>query len=90
MELSVHVPEYDEQSQVNRIIFEELCQGEIDRISTNYLNYVVESMAKKGAKGVVLGCTELQKSLSDDNCPLPTYDTMYLHAKAAVDYALNE
>lgn len=39
--------------------------------------------------GVILGCTELPLLLRASNTTTPLLDTLTLHVKAAVDYALN-
>jgi aspartate racemase len=39
--------------------------------------------------GVILGCTELPLLLRASDTTTPLLDTLTLHVKAAVDYALN-
>ena len=42
----------------------------------------------RGAQAVILGCTEIGMLISDDDSPIPVYDTTMLHAHAAVRLAL--
>ena len=51
---------------------------------------VIAALAQAGAEGVVLGCTELMLLLTQEDCPLPLFDTTALHAEALVEYALTE
>ncbi|NLI46625.1 MAG: aspartate/glutamate racemase, partial [Acidobacteria bacterium] len=44
-----------------------------------------------GAEGVVLGCTEIPLLLQADTAAgVPLFDTLAIHARAAVDFALEE
>lgn len=57
--INVIVPTLDEQEITNDIIFKELCIGIIKDESRTALERIIENCAQKGAKGVILGCTEL-------------------------------
>jgi aspartate racemase len=74
---------------VHRIIFEELCKGEISDISRQTLQTICVDLLARGAGGIVLGCTELPMILSNKDIGLPLFDTTTLHALAAVDFALD-
>ena len=43
---------------------------------------------KRGAEGVILGCTEIPMLVRTKDSPVPVFDTTALHAAAAVDFAL--
>ncbi|HUX39398.1 MAG TPA: hypothetical protein VMV44_15970 [Rectinemataceae bacterium] len=47
-------------------------------------------MREKGIEGVVLGCMELPLMLKPDDFDFPLWDTLGLHALAAVDFMLEE
>jgi aspartate racemase len=81
-------PPEDERAEVHRIIFEELCKGDIRDRSRQALQDIVLSLTERGAQGVVLGCTELPLILSAQHCAVPLFDTTTLHALAAVDFAI--
>jgi aspartate racemase len=49
---------------------------------------VIETLADQGAEGVILGCTEITMLIKPEHTALPVFDTTYLHAVAAVDWAL--
>jgi aspartate racemase len=47
-------------------------------------------MAAEGARGVVLGCTEIPLLVREGDVSIPVFDTTYLHASTAVEIALGE
>lgn len=86
--LDVVIPDEDDREIVHQIIYTELCLGKVlDHSRDEYLR-IVQSLAKRGAEAVILGCTEIGLLISKDNCPLPVYDTTLLHVEAALDWAL--
>lgn len=86
--IEVLVPENDEQDIIHRIIYEELCLGEIKEESKQEYVSIVKSLQKKGAEGVILGCTEIGLLLKPQDSSLPLYDTAQIHALAAAGFAL--
>jgi aspartate racemase len=49
---------------------------------------VIAELQSRGAQGAVLGCTEIPLLVKQDDCGLPLFDTLAIHAEAAVDFAL--
>ena len=86
--LKVTIPEEKEIEDINRIIFDELCLGNIEGASRNRYLSIMERMASAGAEGVILGCTEIGLLVGSADCPVPLFDTTRIHAEAAVDFAL--
>ncbi|GGX44731.1 aspartate/glutamate racemase family protein [Undibacterium squillarum] len=86
--LQVIVPEQNERDVVHRIIYEELCLGQIKPESkTAYLN-IIRQLQTRGAQAVILGCTEISLLVQQTDLDLPLFDTTALHATAAADAAL--
>lgn len=86
--LQVIVPEQSERDVVHRIIYEELCLGQIKPESkTAYLN-IIRQLQTRGAQAVILGCTEISLLVQQTDLDLPLFDTTALHAMAAADAAL--
>ncbi len=83
------VPNEADRAEVHRIIFEELCQGEIKETSRRKLQKICIDLSECDAQGIVLGCTELPLILGSGDTGLPLFDTTLLHALAAVDFALS-
>lgn len=92
--LNVIVPDPGHRNFVNLVIFKELCQGKINPLSIFQLNSIISGLVVEGAKGIILGCTELpllikQKELNKHlRKKIPLFDTTLIHATAAVDFAL--
>lgn len=86
--LEVMIPPADDRLMVNRVIYDELCQGIIRPESkADYLR-VIQNMAGDGAEGIILGCTEIELLVTPADFPLPLFPTTRIHAEAAVDLAL--
>ena len=82
------VPEVD-RTNLDAIIYNELCRGIVSDASRQTYVAAIEKLAARGAQAIILGCTELGLLLSDDDSPLPLYDTTALHAASAVARALD-
>lgn len=85
--LDIVVPEVD-RTNLNAIIFDELCRGIISDQSRETYQRAIEGMMARGAEAVILGCTEITLLIGDDDSPIPTYDSTDLHVRAAVAKAL--
>lgn len=86
--LAAVIPQESERTEVNRIIFEELCAGETRQSSKKYFQEVIQKMVEKGAEGVILGCTEIGLLIKPEELEVPVFDTVLLHAQTAVKQAL--
>lgn len=82
------VPEVD-RTNLNGIIYEELCRGIVREESRRVYVSAIEKLAARGAEAVILGCTEITMLIDDSVSPLPVYDTTDLHARALVSAALS-
>jgi len=85
--LTVLVPDVG-ITNLNGIIYEELCLGIVRDASRAIYVEAIERLAARGAQAVILGCTEIGMLIDDDSSPLPVFDTTDLHAKALVAAAL--
>ena len=81
------IPEVD-RTNLNGIIYEELCRGIVREASRKVYVTAIEQLAARGAEAVILGCTEITMLIDDADSPLPVYDTTDLHARALVSAAL--
>ena len=77
-----------QRQEIHRIIFEELCCGELHEVSRQWFTDCIADLQSRGAQGVVLGCTELPLIIRPADSPIPTFDTTALHALAAVEFSL--
>lgn len=84
--ISVIIPSDEDIKIVNDIIFNELCKGKIKQESKEkYLNII-----KKGAKGVLLACTEIGLLISKNDTNIKIFDTSLIHALDAANEALKD
>ncbi|WP_457637356.1 aspartate/glutamate racemase family protein [Oceanithermus sp.] len=86
--LEVLVPDADDRELVHRVIYEELVQGVIREESRQAYRQVIERLVRRGAEGVILGCTEIGLLIGDKDASVPVFDTTRIHATAAVERAL--
>ena len=86
--LQVLIPDTDARAEVHRIIYDELCQGQLLATSRQYYMQVINELAAQGAEGVILGCTEIGLLISQADSPIPVFDTTAIHAAAAVQFLL--
>ena len=86
--LDVVVPNDADRALVHRVIYEELCLGQVlDHSRERYLE-VIDRLASDGCEAVILGCTEITLLVKQDDTPVPLYDTTAIHADIALDRAL--
>lgn len=89
-EIETIVPEKEDREVVHRIIFDELCKGIILPESKEIYLRIIDKLLAQGAEGIILGCTEIPLLIKQEDCSIPLFDTTFLHAKAAVSYALSK
>jgi len=87
-QLKVLVPDREKREQVHRVIYDELVQGKITDDSRGIYREVIDALVAGGAQGIVLGCTEIGLLVKQEDVTVPIFDTMEIHALAAVDAAL--
>ena len=78
------------RTEVDRIIFEELAAGRVVRDSQRKLKTLITELAKQKVQAIVLGCTELVLAVDVRANVLPVYDTTAIHARAAVEWMLED
>ena len=87
-EIETIVPDNEEKGLIQKIIFEEICSGKILDSSKKKFLQIIEKMKDKGALGIILGCTEIPLLIQQKDVDIPVFDTLEIHAKAAVEFAL--
>ncbi|MEJ2167373.1 MAG: aspartate/glutamate racemase family protein [Desulfobacterales bacterium] len=87
-DLEVIVPPVEEMQEVHRIIYDELCAGVIEPSSKLIYAGIIDRLVSAGAQGIILGCTEIGLLVKQEDSAVPLFDTTEIHAKAAVQYAL--
>jgi len=86
--LEVMIPDDEEREVINNILYNELCMGEIKKISKDKFKKIIDNLVLKGAEGIILGCTEIPLLIDKEDYEIPLFDTTRIHAEEAVKYAL--
>ncbi len=87
--LDVLVPPKGDRNIVHRVIYEELCLGEINDDSRAEFLRIIEDLRAQGAEAVIEGCTEIGLLVQQEHTDVPLFDTTKIHARQAVIEALN-
>ncbi len=86
--IEVLTPDAHDRALCHSVIFDELCQGIVTEQGRQALYDMALRGRDAGADSIILGCTELGLSITPDALPLPGFDSTFVHAAAAVDFAL--
>jgi len=77
------IPEKSDREHIHNIIYKELVHGRIREDSRRGLLAIIDSLRKKGAEGIILGCTELPLIIKQEDVAIPLFNTTRIHAEAA-------
>jgi len=84
------VPEKPEREFIHKSIMEEFAKEIfLEETKSRFLD-IINDLEKQGAQGIVLGCTEIPLLIKQADTHLPVFNTLELHAKAAVKFAVGE
>jgi aspartate racemase len=82
------VPDAPGRTLVHRVIYDELCRGIVRAESKAAYLAQIERLRRRGADGVLLGCTEVALLIGADDVDLPVFDSTRIHAESALAWAL--
>lgn len=88
--LDVITPTPEDGKIIHDIIYDELCQGKILPESKKVYLEIINKMAEQGAEAVILGCTEIGLLIQQEDCQLPLFESVSIHAEKAVQFSLGE
>jgi len=86
--LRVLTPQAAQRDIVHRIIYDELCLGQVRAESRAAYLSVIDDLRAQGAQAIILGCTEIAMLIEQHHTQLPLFDTTQLHARSAAHWAL--
>ncbi|SDP37236.1 aspartate racemase [Rhodoferax sp. OV413] len=86
--LRMLVPDAAGRDSVHRIIYEELCLGQILPASRQTYREVMAALVAQGAQAIILGCTEIALLVDASDASVPLFDTTAIHARSAAEWAL--
>lgn len=87
--IEVSIPAAAERDMINQVIFDELCLGKINESSKVAYQQAIQNLIRRGAQGIILGCTEIGLLIHDEDAAVPLFDTTKIHVKAAAEKALD-
>lgn len=79
--IKVVIPCENDIEIVNDIIYNELCLGVIKEESKSEYLRIINDLVDKGAKGIILGCTEIGLLVRQQDTTVPLFDTAQIHAE---------
>jgi len=86
--IDVVIPGEDDIERINSIIFEELVREKFLDSSRDVCLGIIDRLVADGAEGIILGCTELPILIKAEDVPVPSFDTMTIHAVAAAERSM--
>ncbi|MBX9955121.1 amino acid racemase [Peribacillus simplex] len=88
--IKVLIPNEADRKVINKVIYEELCLGEIQQSSRDHYKKVIKGLVDDGAEGIILGCTEIGLLIKPEDSEVPLFDTAVIHATESVIMALEK
>ncbi len=73
-EIEVIIPEEKERQIIHNILYDELCLGEIKKLSRDKFKEIIDNLVAKGAEGIILGCTEIPLLVNQKDYEIPLFD----------------
>lgn len=86
--LRVLIPGAHDREIVHRVIYEELCLGDVVDASRGEYRRVMDDLVRQGAQAIILGCTEITLLVQPSDSAVPLFDTTRIHARKAAEWAL--
>ncbi|HPG38733.1 MAG TPA: aspartate/glutamate racemase family protein [bacterium] len=86
--ISTLIPESAERDFIHNAIMTELLNSDFRPATKSRFLEIIAKLHNRGAQGIVLGCTEIPLLIKQQDCDLPLFNTLEIHARAAVDFAL--
>ncbi len=84
------VPPASARAEIQKGIFEELCQGVVTPERRAQFRDFAADLEAQGADSLILGCTEICLALKPGETRVPLYDTTALHVAAILEASLSQ
>lgn len=88
--IDLQVPDAASMAEIDRVIYAELCRGEIRAGSRDFYLECLERLRDEGAEAAILGCTEIGLLIDGADSPLPLVDSTERHVAMGLDWLLGE
>jgi aspartate racemase len=86
--IKVLLPEQADRDYIHDAIYTELAQGQLKNSTKERFIKIIDHLSSKGAKGIILGCTEIPLLIKEKDVETNLFDTLRIHLKAAVNFLL--
>jgi len=86
--IEVLVPAEVDRGTIHDVIYQELCLGKQEASSRAGFLRIIDRLADRGAKAVILGCTEIGMLVSQRDTNVMLLDSTAIHAQKAVQLAI--
>lgn len=83
------IPPESDREIVHRVIYSELCLGQVRNASREEYRRIINGLVERGAQAVILGCTEISMLVGPDDSAVPLFDTTGIHARKAAEWAMS-
>lgn len=87
--LQVLIPGPQDREIIHRVIYEELCLGQVVPASRAEYQRIMSELTLQGAQAIILGCTEIALLVKPQDAAVPLFDTTRIHARTAAQWALS-
>jgi aspartate racemase len=84
------VPEVVDREFIHHVITYELLKEIFKKETKARFLDIIQKLQVQGAQGIVLGCTEIPLLIKEGDVDMPLFNTLSIHARAAVEFALEE
>ncbi len=80
--IQVSIPEKKERDFIDKVLFEETGVGIVKESSQKAFYEIAEELVKqKGVQCIILGCTEIEMLMNQEEISIPLFDTTLLYAE---------
>ena len=86
--IDVIIPDSETRKYIHSIILNELIKDIFLDSTREQFIKIINNLKLNGAKGIILGCTEIPSLIKQKDVDLPVFDTAFIHSLSAVDFAL--
>ena len=83
------IPGTEDRNFIHNSIFNELGNGIFTPATKAKYLEVIKNLLSQGAQGIIFGCTEIPLLIPPSECNFTVFDTLDIHAKSAVSFALD-
>ena len=87
--IDVIIPSDADREFIHKTFLNEFFKGKFTAEARKQFLGIMDRLAAQGAEGIILGCTEIPLLVNQKDTPIPLFDTLDIHAKASVDFALS-